>query len=142
MSEVSRDYRIDYRREEQNKKKSHFLLPPPAILEAYEAMSPGSTDKLLAMAKEEQHHRHEWEDKALEAYVLTNRLGMLFGSIVAVSIIVASVYLALNVDIKTAIVLASCGFLSLTVSSLVTLRVRKFERKPRKLREPFEIVKI
>jgi len=128
-------------RDEGPKKRSHFLLPPPAILEAYEQMSPGATDRLIEMAENEQNHRHAWEDKALSSYVLSNRLGMIFGSFVAIMIISSSIYLAQNGDNKTAIAIAAFGFASLTVSSLVTLKVRKFERKPRKLRDNLEMSK-
>lgn len=128
----------DYKRDDAPRKKSHFLLPPPAILEAYEEMSPGSTERIIDMAENEQAHRHNWEDRALTAYIWSNRLGMLFGSIVAIAIVSGTLYLASMGDRKAALNLCAFGFASLTISSLVTLKVRKFERKPRKLRENFE----
>ena len=137
------EYRYDRRvsKDEAPRKRSHFLLPPPAILEAYEQMAPGATERLIEMAESEQTHRHKWEDRALRAYVWSNRLGMIFGSLVAISIVLATIYLASLGDNKTALAIAAFGFLSLTISSLVTLKVRKFERKPRKLRDNFEISK-
>ena len=124
--------------DELHKKRSHFLLPAPAILEAYENMSPGATERIIEMAELEQKHRHIWEDKALTAYIISNRLGMIFGGIVALTVISATLYIASIGDTKTAFAIAAFGFGSLTVSSLVTLKVRKFERKPRKLREGYE----
>jgi uncharacterized membrane protein len=118
-----------------NRKRSHFILPPPAILDAYENLSPGATERLMSMAEQEQKHRHNWEDTALRSYVLSNRLGKMCGALVGLSVVFSSTYLALSGDKSTSLIIAITGFTSLTVSSLVTLISRKFERKPRKLRD-------
>jgi uncharacterized membrane protein len=36
-------------------------LPPPDQFKDYEAILPGSADRILKMAEKEQDHRHAWE---------------------------------------------------------------------------------
>lgn len=42
-------------------------LPPPALFEHYEKALPGSADRILKLAENEQTYRHDWEKKALDA---------------------------------------------------------------------------
>jgi uncharacterized membrane protein len=41
----------------------HGPLPPPAVLEAYERILPGSTDRVLRQWERETAHRHEMETR-------------------------------------------------------------------------------
>lgn len=47
-------------------------LPPPALLEHYEQVLPGSAERIVAMAEGESTHRRSCEQKALEADVALN----------------------------------------------------------------------
>jgi len=115
-----------------NSRRLYAALPPPHVLQEYEKLSEGATDRLLEMAEIEQAHRHDWEDDCLRAYTKSHRIGQLFGVIIALAIIAASVGLAVSGYSHTASVVAASGFLSLTINSIITLKTRRFERKPRK----------
>jgi uncharacterized membrane protein len=115
-----------------NNRRSHSILPPPHILQEYEKLSEGATERLLEMAEIEQAHRHDWEDDALRSYTKSHRIGQLFGFIIALAIVGVALYLAVNGYGQTAAVVAASGFLSLTINSLVTAKTRRFDRKPRK----------
>ena len=69
-------------------KSYHNLLPSPKVLEDYEDIAPGSTNKLLEMAKKEQEHRHSWQDKYLKFHSFSYKIGLLFGFIYNVGLLV------------------------------------------------------
>lgn len=113
-------------------KRSHSILPPPHILQEYERLSEGATDRLIEMAEIEQAHRHDWEDDCLRAYTKSHRIGQLFGFIAALAIVGVTYLLATSGNGETASVVAASGFLMLIVNTLVIAKTRRFERKPRK----------
>jgi uncharacterized membrane protein len=113
--------------------KPHTILPAPSILQAYEEISEGSVDRLMEMAEIEQTHRHEWEDKSLELYAKAHRIGQVYGLLISLSIITASLYVAVELhNMHLAMIIVIAGFFSLTVSSVLASRIRRYERKPRK----------
>lgn len=69
-------------------------LPPSAMYREYEEAVPGSGDRLLAMAENQQSHRHSWENKALDATARDVKRGQRFGLIVALCCIGGAIYLA------------------------------------------------
>jgi|LGVF01.1.fsa_nt_gb uncharacterized membrane protein len=44
-------------------------IPPPNILAGYEEIHPGFADRIIKMAETETAHRHEMEERALEAEI-------------------------------------------------------------------------
>jgi uncharacterized membrane protein len=52
------------------------LLPPPDILERYERMLPGATERLLRMVEKQADHRHELEKMAVRHETSQSRLGL------------------------------------------------------------------
>jgi uncharacterized membrane protein len=130
---MDKDY---YRNREEgytNRFRPQAILPAPSILQAYEDIAEGSMDRLLEMAEAEQIHRHEWENKALAAYVKAHRIGQISGLVIASTILSSTLYIAsvLN-DSRLAITVAVGGFLSLAISSMVASKSRRYERKPRR----------
>jgi uncharacterized membrane protein len=67
-------------------------LPHPGHLKAYEDISPGSAQQIIAMARKEQEHRHTMQ--FLE--ILYSYLGWLTGSLGFIFCVAGAVYLALN----------------------------------------------
>lgn len=111
-------------------KLSHNILPPPSILEAYNDIVPESADQLFEMSEAEQRHRHDWENNYLQHHILSYRIGQLFGLITVISLITAIVLLSYNGNTNEAKYLTIAGFLSITLISLLSIRGRKFARRP------------
>jgi uncharacterized membrane protein len=70
-------------------------LPHPGHLEQFERTLPGSADRIIALAEREQAHRHAWEQRELRSSALTERIGLIGGIFVAVSLIVGAVLCAI-----------------------------------------------
>jgi uncharacterized membrane protein len=66
-------------------------LPPPAALEQFERIIPGSAERILRMAEKEQDHRVAQETDGLAADIEDTRRGQWFGGLVAFSAIVGAV---------------------------------------------------
>lgn len=67
-------------------------LPPPEQLQIYEQVLPGAADRILAMAENENKHRHNKENRALNGTILNERLGMAFALLICLSAIAGGVY--------------------------------------------------
>ena len=78
--------------------KSSFQgpIPPPEVLKGYEGILPGSAERLLKMAEEEQQHRFEVDNKLTDGYLSLNFRGQILGFLIVIALIVAIVYLTLN----------------------------------------------
>lgn len=113
-----------------NRNRQYSALPSPSQLEAYEALSEGAASQLLEMAEIEQTHRHEWEEAYLRSYTKSQRIGMLFGFLLAISIVAGSFLLAASGSIIASCALSVSGFSALIVNAIVFFKTRRFERKP------------
>lgn len=68
-------------------------LPPPAALEQYNEVLPGSAERILAMAENEQRHRHSYDNGLLGLFTR----GQWFAFILGLAAIGAGTYL-LSID--------------------------------------------
>jgi uncharacterized membrane protein len=109
---------------------SHNILPPPGILEAYEDLEEGSVSRLFKQAREEQEHRHAWEDKYLREHVASYRFGQFLGFLVAVGTLAGSVILAREGLSNESMAVAGSGFGFLTITAFVSAKGRRFARRP------------
>jgi uncharacterized membrane protein len=66
-------------------------LPPPAILDQFEQVIPGSAERILQMAEKEQAHRLAREEKESAADIRDSSRGQTLGGIVALSAILGAV---------------------------------------------------
>lgn len=103
-------------------------LPPPAALEHFERLVPGSAARLVAMAEAEQKHRHAIESGAMfaqqEAVRLTARdniVGMVLGFLALAAGIGAAVW-SVVVGAHWAV---SVGFIGLPVMVVAAEFVRR-----------------
>lgn len=78
-------------------------IPHPQILAEYERLSPGAANRIIAMAEAESSHRHNIENKAIDADIeFVNRdysearLGQIFGFLIAILALIGSFYSAVN----------------------------------------------
>lgn len=69
-------------------------LPHPEHLEHFDRVLPGAADRILTMAEREQSHRHTWEQRELRSSILTERMGLFGGVLVAIGLIVGAVVCA------------------------------------------------
>ena len=81
-------------------------LPPLSMYEGYERAFPGSANRILTLAEEEQRRRGAWETRALNAAVGERKRGQWIGAALAVFCIAGAVYLAANEKELVAAVLA------------------------------------
>jgi uncharacterized membrane protein len=114
-----------------NQRNHHNLLPSPRILEDYENIAIGSTNKLLEMAKKEQEHRHSWQDRYLKFHSFSYKIGLLFGFIYNVGLL-ALIYDLIKQDNQSlALKLFVCNTVLIAFAIVVTYIERKVtSRKP------------
>ena len=92
----------------------HGPVPPPQILDHYEAILPGATERIFRMAEKAQDHRQSLESRATNANIdaqarnlsiakdksdnenWCNTLGLLSGFIAALACIAGAIYLGMN----------------------------------------------
>ena len=115
---------------------SNNILPAPGILESYEEISPGSVKLILEMAKSEQDHRHNWENRYLRAMAYTSRVGQLLGFALAIILVYTCMMLAYSDKEGVAAFIAFSGFAFLMMAALSSAKSRKHVVRPRRNFEP------
>lgn len=70
-------------------------IPPPEVIKGYESVIPGSAERLLKMAEEEQRHRFEIDNQLTKGYLSLNVRGQLLGFLIVIVLVVAIVYLTI-----------------------------------------------
>ena len=68
-------------------------IPHPQLLAEYERLQPGSTDRFLKLAEQQQIHRMELEKQAISSQLKSNERGQLFGFILSSLVITAGIVL-------------------------------------------------
>lgn len=115
-----------------DKRRVSTLLPHPSVLEQYEETAPGSSGRIIHMAEEELHRRHDWEEQYLKEYMRLHRLGQMFGFVLSLATLGLAFYLFIEKEWLGACVVAAGGFGTLAVASVASAVRRKFENRPRK----------
>jgi uncharacterized membrane protein len=98
-------------------------LPPPAVLQAYDDMSPGLADRIVAMAEREQEHRHNLEDRAFNEDSKLGKRGQILAFIIAFAGLVAAVILGLTGQPVVAGIIASLDLVTLVTVFLIVPRM-------------------
>ena len=93
-------------------------LPPPALLEHYNAIQPDFAERLLKMTEAEAAHRHRTVDRAMTLSAIETFLGQVFGLIVALAGFATTIWLGLAGQTETASIVGGT-----TVVGLVTVFV-------------------
>ena len=93
-------------------------IPPPKVMADYESLLPGSADRILSMAEQQQAHRMELEKKAISSQLEQNKRGQVFGFIVFLIGLAAGVAFALK-----GMVTFATTFLTVTMVSIITVFV-------------------
>lgn len=75
-------------------------IPPPQVLKGYEDVLPGSADRILKMAENQQQHRIEIEKKAISSQAENSKRGQIFAFIVFILCVIVGLVFA-YLDMKT-----------------------------------------
>ncbi len=93
-------------------------IPPPQALKGYEEVLPGSADRILKMAEQQQEHRMKMENKAISKQLSLNSRGQIFGFIIFfVCIGVAILFAYLDMKYFAGI------FLTVTMATIISIFV-------------------
>jgi len=71
-------------------------IPPPAILERYEKILPGSAERILSMAEKQSTHRQMMEKRIIFSETSQAKVGMFLAFIIVIAALVIGGYLSLN----------------------------------------------
>ena len=103
-------------RSKSNKRDNSAILPSAVTLQEYEYATEGAANRILDMAEKEAENRRALEEEYLRFYKKNQRLGMLFGFIVLLSVIFAGYNLAMAGHDVVAEILIAGGFFSVALS--------------------------
>ncbi|PWB34680.1 DUF2335 domain-containing protein [Pseudomonas sp. SDI] len=117
-------------------------LPPPALLQEYDAVVPGLAKEIVQWTTSQTAHRQGIEDRAMSIdekmstwYVVEVLLGQLFALIIALTVIGAVVYLATQGREVAAGVLGTVGFGGI-VAAFITGRRKRTPSESNEKPEP------
>lgn len=112
----------------QERNKTHsLLLPPPAMLESYEELSPGITEKLIDIVKKEQGHRQKWED----SYLKIMARNIFFGQLIAFIFSCLVLYFTIDLAKGNNTTVASTIFICWAVLFII-INISFRRKKPRR----------
>ena len=108
-------------------------LAHPRIVAGYERYLPGSTDRILSMAEEQQRHRVQMEDRGQQAAIERDKRAMNRGFVLALVLMLLSAFaLYLGSD------LAGFGFVATSVVSLAGVFLYSHHSTRQELRDKHE----
>ncbi|WNF56043.1 DUF2335 domain-containing protein [Pseudomonas sp. SG20052] len=106
-------------------------LPPPSLLRDYNDVVPGLAAKIVDWTTSQTSHRQEMEERAIGIdeklstwYVVEIMIGQLLGFLIALSVIIAVVYMAMNGKELAAGALGTIGFGSMVAAFITGRRKR------------------
>ncbi|MEO7142948.1 MAG: DUF2335 domain-containing protein [Bryobacteraceae bacterium] len=98
-------------------------LPPPSILASYDAVCPGSAERILAMAERQSAHRQELERIYTNANVEEMHLGFreaqrgqVFAFLISVAFLAVGAYVSVHGQPWIGVVLGGMGLTSIAAS--------------------------
>lgn len=68
-------------------------LPPPNVLRGYNEIIPGAAERILAMAERQQSHRLRLESEVVEGNCESQKRGLNFGFVLAMTVILGGLFL-------------------------------------------------
>ena len=71
-------------------------IPPPAILQEYNNISPDCAERIIKYAEVEAEHRRKVEIFTIKTEMLEIRLGQIFGFLIGITTILSGTYAAIN----------------------------------------------
>jgi uncharacterized membrane protein len=102
-------------------------LPPPALLEQYELLSPGFAERIIASWEAETAHRHDLEKKVVAAEIEAQaqvpkeiRRGQYLAFILAIAFLIAGVVLVFAGAGVAGTIISGSGFVGVIIAFLTT----------------------
>ncbi len=91
----------------------NMLLPPPEILERYEALIPGSAARLMAQVEKQGEHRRALETTAVNAGHRNQLAGTIAGGVVCSGVLVVAALAAVNGQALAAVLMVALVIVAL-----------------------------
>lgn len=104
-------------------------IPLPSMLAEYEAILPGSADRILTMAENQSAHRIEIEKIAIKARARDSLLGIVAGFLIGVSALGASAFVIVNGHTFAGGLIGTTGLAGLVGVFIYGTRENKAERE-------------
>lgn len=108
----------------------HFSgpLPPPEAFAKYEQTIKGAADRIITMAEKQQEHRQIIEKQIVKSDIINEKLGLVFGLIVALSAISGGIWCAVKGQTWAAVAIGGGGVAGLVAAFVQGTRIRKKEK--------------
>lgn len=103
-------------------------IPPPAILENYNAIIPNGAERIMAMAEKQAEHRQILENKVISSDILNSRLGLVFGLTIGLAGLACGTICILNGYAVVGAFLSGGTIVSLVGTFVYGSKSRKDER--------------
>lgn len=100
------------------------ILPHPILLKQFDDVLPGTAERIIAMTEKEGEHRRNLEKEIVNSEFKTQKMGIIFGFMIALIGIVGSVVLAFYDKIIASTVLGGS-----TLVSLVSVFIKGINQK-------------
>jgi len=107
-------------------------LPPPEILKGYNNILPDAAERILVMAENQSIHRQDLEKTLVYGNVRHDFLGMIFGFIICILLILVGAFLAYTDKLVMAFASMLSGVAMIIGAFLQRNRERKREEKKAK----------
>jgi uncharacterized membrane protein len=109
-------------------------IPPPRIIQDYERLIPGSGNRIITMAENQQSHRQRLETAVVESNLRRERQGMYLGFVLALALLMGGIatILAGKDIIGVTLIAGEAGLLAVTY--LRALHQGRIERKEQRER--------
>ncbi len=96
-------------------------IPPPEIIKEYEAVLPGSADRIIKMAESEQEYRHNLRHQQVKFESRDSLFGIISGFLLCVGTILAAVFFVYKSPSSAAVIMGSLLGMSGPGAVIVTI---------------------
>ena len=104
-------------------------LPPPAMLEQYDALIPGAAERILRRWEKQSDHRMEMEKVSITGESKRSYIGLFFAFILSVIIISSGTYIAVFIHPGTGAFIIATGVAGLAGVFVYGTNARRHERE-------------
>ncbi len=88
-------------------------IPPPEILERYNAVVPNAAERIITMAEKQQEHRISIENKVVSSNIFNEKFGIICSLIIGLTGLICATICAMNGAQTTAVVIGGATLTSL-----------------------------
>jgi uncharacterized membrane protein len=127
--EEHKELRAQIRQIETRLQRFSGPLPPPEAFEKYEGTLKGAANRILTMAEKQQDHRINMERKIVKSNSTNEKLGLIFGLVVALSAISGGIYCAHIGQTVVAVVIGGGGVVGLITAFVQGSKEIRREKK-------------